>query len=282
MTSLVHPNILRIEGVFVKPLAIAVELIRGSDLGSCIGDPSWQQRTNPSVRHQLLLDIASALQHMHSKRFIHRDVKSHNILIHEYSTGLFVAKICDFGTAVQLQLPILLSPKERARILSSRFPPTQAKNTSRTSDGGSLYSSPRFVVEERDREDEVIDINEDLGVVGTLGYTAPEILEQQPYSYPVDVFSFAIAAWELFAEDICVNPLKNPDNLLDRIHLGERPPWQDSHPHQMREVISSCWMSLPTLRPSMAEVARNLLASPETIPSRQKEDIPQFRFKVRY
>lgn len=190
-----------------------------------------------------------------------------------------MAKLCDFGTAVQLRLPVYLSPKERTKILSSRAQSSEANNSFRSTERSPPHSSARLVMEV---EEEFIDINENLGVVGTLGYTAPEVLAQQPYSYPVDVFSFAVVAWEIFADTVDANPLKNPECIVDRIYLGERPPWQDSHPNQLRELIGSCWMSLPSLRPTMSEVANNLLASPETIPSKQKEDIHQFRFKVRY
>jgi len=61
--------------------------------------------------------------------------------------------------------------------------------------------------------------DEQLDIVGTSGYTAPEVVGGKSYSYPADVFSFAIVAWELFATDPTANPLKGLSNeeVLEKV-----------------------------------------------------------------
>jgi serine/threonine protein kinase len=55
----------------------------------------------------LMLQVARGLKYLHSKRIVHRDVKSSNILVKaltgvpslEYEEGYLSAKIADFGTS---------------------------------------------------------------------------------------------------------------------------------------------------------------------------------------
>ncbi len=53
---------------------------------------SWNQR------NQLAVDIASALEYLHGKRIVHRDLKSPNVLI-EKRDGVYRALLTDFGLA---------------------------------------------------------------------------------------------------------------------------------------------------------------------------------------
>jgi serine/threonine protein kinase len=49
---------------------------------------------------QVLLDIARALEHLHSLNIVHCDVKSSNIFLQHSSGGKgFVCKLADFGLA---------------------------------------------------------------------------------------------------------------------------------------------------------------------------------------
>ena len=47
--------------------------------------------------------------------------------------------------------------------------------------------------------------------VGTAGYTAPEVHSPGRYSFPADVFSFAVLAWETTCEVPQTNPLAGLD-----------------------------------------------------------------------
>jgi serine/threonine protein kinase len=72
---------------------ISFQLVDGESLETILS-----RRGKLTIRRALLfaIDIASALQHAHGKKIIHRDVKPANILI-EPRTGL--AKLTDFGIA---------------------------------------------------------------------------------------------------------------------------------------------------------------------------------------
>lgn len=127
---------------------IVTELAEYGDLLAVLLSPhelGWKFRVN------ILLDAAVAIEFLHSKSLIHRDIKSPNFLI---SRG-FTCKLADFGMARQV-----------------------ATN---------------------------------MTIVGTDAYMAPELMFDEPYSTPADMFSFGIVMWE------CLHRRKaGPDGIAAR------------------------------------------------------------------
>lgn len=72
-------------------LYIVTEFVPGGDLRHLlkdeIKDVSWK------LRIKMALDTATAMTYLHSKNVVHRDLKSHNLLVDENNR----IKICDFG-----------------------------------------------------------------------------------------------------------------------------------------------------------------------------------------
>ncbi len=98
MWQLRHPNIVAIHGACQEPnkTLIVMELL-GQSLASflrVVPSPPW------SVRLKVLTQIARGLAFLHSKKIIHRDLKSLNVLLSREEKGKqTVAKLCDFGLA---------------------------------------------------------------------------------------------------------------------------------------------------------------------------------------
>ena len=92
--SLSHPNIVSVYdvGTHDKMHYIVMELVEGTTLKEYL-------QTKGHLSNEELIDfssqIASALEHAHSKKIIHHDIKPHNIII--TNTGL--VKVTDFGLA---------------------------------------------------------------------------------------------------------------------------------------------------------------------------------------
>jgi len=95
LTGLSHPNIVQLMGLCIETddMYIITEFISGGDLRSKLKDKTvemdWRLRT------EILRDIALAMNYLHSKNIMHRDLKSHNLLVGEN----WKVKVCDFGLA---------------------------------------------------------------------------------------------------------------------------------------------------------------------------------------
>ena len=92
--SLSHPNIVGIYDVGMEDniYYIVMEYIKGQTLKDLIkqkGSIGVDFATNISIQ------ISSALEHAHKNHIVHRDIKSHNIMIKEDNT----VKVTDFGIA---------------------------------------------------------------------------------------------------------------------------------------------------------------------------------------
>ena len=96
-----HPNVLTFFGVSLSEdkisSLIVTELAIGGSLYTCL---HGRERKEPSADQSIAwaIQIADGMEHLHSHNIIHRDLKSHNVLLLPGK----VANICDFGTARQL------------------------------------------------------------------------------------------------------------------------------------------------------------------------------------
>ena len=103
LKKLDHPNIIKFKEVFLqrKPneaLNIVTEFADGGDLGQKIE----QQKKQPFPESQILdyiTQICLALQHIHKKKIIHRDLKSGNVFL--MKSG--IVKLGDFGISKGLK-----------------------------------------------------------------------------------------------------------------------------------------------------------------------------------
>ncbi len=95
----VHPNILACYGYYkdeaTKDIHIVLEYAPYNSLSSILYDTETFPHLSVRLIVGWLSDLASALEHVHSRKVKHRDVKAENMLVFE---GLKV-KLCDFGLA---------------------------------------------------------------------------------------------------------------------------------------------------------------------------------------
>mmetsp|Transcript_84767 Transcript_84767/g.162164 ORF Transcript_84767/g.162164 Transcript_84767/m.162164 type:complete len:514 (-) Transcript_84767:122-1663(-) len=99
-----HPNVITLMSVCRQPpaLSILTEYVGGGSLFELLhGPPGARPRDAPDCEPAYLLPVVqqsgAALAYLHSMFVVHRDVKSHNVLL---TPGRHpVAKLCDFGLA---------------------------------------------------------------------------------------------------------------------------------------------------------------------------------------
>jgi serine/threonine protein kinase len=99
LASLDHPHIVGFveHGEGTDVCFIAMEALEGSDLGARI-----RQGTVPrATALRWLRELGSALDHLHERGFVHRDIKPGNVVIHRDAEGEEHAVLVDFGLATE-------------------------------------------------------------------------------------------------------------------------------------------------------------------------------------
>ncbi len=99
-----HPNIAKVLDAGSDDLGrpfVVMELVRGVPI-----DQFCRERDlDLDSRLAMTRDVASAVQHAHTKGVIHRDLKPANILVGEVD-GRMIPKVIDFGVAKAMQAPL--------------------------------------------------------------------------------------------------------------------------------------------------------------------------------
>ncbi|KAF0738747.1 hypothetical protein Ae201684_005365 [Aphanomyces euteiches] len=106
MLSMVfHDNIVRLVGVTLRPrLGFITEYMQDGSLYACREKPCLWASVSLHQKISIALQIACALAYLHRQRILHRDVKSHNVLLAGLSStaasSIPTAKLCDLGSAI--------------------------------------------------------------------------------------------------------------------------------------------------------------------------------------
>lgn len=109
LKGLHHENIIHFYGYLVDDTGDGSHMLVLESMTTSIRKKLDAMATNPdrfneyplNARIQALFDAANGLTYLHTRspRVIHRDIKADNLLIN----GIGVVKICDFGTAKEVQ-----------------------------------------------------------------------------------------------------------------------------------------------------------------------------------
>ena len=100
LVSLKHPNLIQYKGACIEqPLCIVIEYCEGGDLFKLLHRSpgvslSWSQKL------VIMQDITKGMQFLHKNSFMHRDLKSLNVLLRKVVSGegdQIIVKISDFG-----------------------------------------------------------------------------------------------------------------------------------------------------------------------------------------
>ena len=96
-SSLGHPAIVQVSDFYIhddgRPCMV-MEYLEGRDLGMVLKD----RKTRPPEEMVHIVDqVAGALQAVHDKKIVHRDMKPGNIFLAEQEDGSVQAKVLDFG-----------------------------------------------------------------------------------------------------------------------------------------------------------------------------------------
>lgn len=119
LAQLKHPNIIHIYEFIDEPdvKGIVTEYIEGQTLAQFLDQHS---AVSPEISAVIITDILSALEHAHSKRIIHRDIKPQNIIISaegqvklaDFSIAKIMDKECLTLTGQLIGSPFFMSPEQ--------------------------------------------------------------------------------------------------------------------------------------------------------------------------
>jgi len=180
LRKLDHPNIVRLVETHEDgdTVFLLMELCHGGDLFDKIID---EQTVNEPTARLFARQMISALAYCHASGVIHRDVKPENFLLETEHPDCMTLKLADFGIATSA----------RPHVAGAERTPASDRATR---DGSST------------------DMN-----VGSLPYTAPEILRGRRAYASSDMWSVGVTIYVMLSGNL---PF---DDLPDRICSGEPP-----------------------------------------------------------
>ncbi len=241
LARLCHPNVVRVvgwsEGRKGANPSIVMELM-DEDLFKFLRTRLDNNESNGSADVPLsilaavdiMLQVARGLKYLHSRRVVHRDIKSLNVLVKrlsgapevEYGEGYLNAKLADFG----------LSKKKNS---STRY-------SNQTLDVGTRrWMAP-----------EVFKITKDK--VDSDAVQLPEIA----HPFKADVYSFALVCYEILTGKEPFEGERMTD-LYQRItHERARPKLPEICPRRLVSLIRRCWDHDPLSRPDFPAICKEL------------------------
>ena len=169
-----HPNIISVKEVFATEdlVYFVMELARGGDMFEYM--LSRKNELTERFAVGVTAQLADALEYMHAKGVVHRDMKPENLLLETKSNSLPLVKICDFGLSKMFSSRQQHNFRDHAMVMKSRV-------------GSQFYASPELL-QNADTYDESIDIW-GLGLIIYIMLSG-----KHPFEGSMDVYSDTVNA----------------------------------------------------------------------------------------
>ena len=200
------------------------------------------------------IEIASGMNYLHQKGFVHRDIKPQNILLNKSNDAL----VADLGTV--------------RRPVHDEVRPSQPRQRSDSTKAKRLSRFVRQLSREKNASETVVMTRQS----GTILYMAPEQYTEG-YSYPVDVWAYGVTLTRLFTLKWPYIE-KNVVNLVLGISRGLLFPIEvlesDVPDVEVLKCINQCLEFDPQDRPSFKEIERMLGVALANCRKRSKKTKP--------
>ncbi|CAL5370503.1 unnamed protein product [Camellia sinensis] len=224
-----HKNLVKFIGACKEPVMVIVtELLLGGTVRKYLLNMR-PRCLDKCVAIGFALDIARAMECLHSHGIIHRDLKPENLLL---TADHKTVKLADFGLAREESLTEMMTAEtgtyrwmapevQGLRVHTSIFGhfPTRLQ----------LYSTV------------------------TLRHG-----EKKHYNHKVDAYSFAIVLWELIHNKLPFEGMSNLQAAYAAAFKNVRPS-ADDLPGDLALIVTSCWKEDPNARPNFSQIIQMLL-----------------------
>ena len=253
MAILRHPNVLQLFGCSLTAQAIWIvsELCSLGSLRQVLDD---NERSLPvDIRVNLALQVAEGMAYLHNQEppIIHRDLKSHNIFVHETFIDIEDSDHTSSGREKEK------GSKDAVGQLTKWLQPAKMKNKStlvaKIGDWGSAratLSGSRTMTHG----------------VGTACWLAPEVIKHARSSKYSDVYGYGIVLWELATREEVYQGLETTQIIAKVANESLRPPVPQDCP--WKDLMVKCWEERPHDRLEFNEIVGEL----NTITAQMEED----------
>ncbi|KAF8378221.1 hypothetical protein HHK36_029560 [Tetracentron sinense] len=269
-----HKNLVKFIGACKEPVMVVVtELQLGGSLRKYLRNMR-PRCLDTRVAVGFALDIARAMECLHSHGIIHRDLKPES----RYSR-LTMRKSCRFD--LDDDIPLFLKrqygdvkgveverdifdegmelPDNKARLVLT-------ENLILTAD----HKTVKLVDFGLAREESLTEMM--TAETGTYRWMAPELYstvtlrhgEKKHYNHKVDVYSFAIVLWELVHNKLPFEGMSNLQAAYAAAFKNTRPN-AENLPGDLAIILTSCWNEDPNTRPNFSQIVQMLLHYLSTI-----------------
>lgn len=240
MAILRHPNVLQLFGCSLTAQAIWIvsELCSLGSLRQVLDD---NERSLPvNIRINLALQVAEGMTYLHNQDppIIHRDLKSHNIFVHETFTDAddiedkkkeAKEKPNGIDQVARWLQPVKMTPKSTLVAKIGDWGSARATlSGSRTMTHG----------------------------VGTACWLAPEVIKHARSSKFSDVYGYGIVLWELATREEVYQGLETTQIIAKVANESLRPPVPHDCP--WKDLMVKCWEEKPTDRLEFNEIVVEL------------------------
>ena len=282
MAILRHPNVLQLFGCSLTAQAIWIvsELCSLGSLRQLLDDR--ERSLSLEARLNLALQVAEGMSYLHAQDppIIHRDLKSHNIFVHETFAEL-ETKDKSNDTKL-LRWPLRSSSGGEAKL---KIEGKSESNSESKSDSRSHSRSDSQNDSQNDSRSDSRSESDSSGIktkssmsakigdwgsaratlagsrtmthgVGTACWMAPEVLKHARCSKYSDVYGFGIILWELATRREVYAGLESTQIIAmvanDRLRPDIPPgcPWN--------AIMVKCWREVPSERPTFEEIVKEL------------------------
>jgi serine/threonine protein kinase len=254
MAILRHPNVLQLFGCSLTAQAIWIvsELCSLGSLRQLLDD---NERSLPvEIRVSLALQVAEGMTYLHNQDppIIHRDLKSHNIFVHETFTnaddsdqkkkgGGEVKDKAAVGQLSRWLQPVKMKPKSTLVAKIGDWGSARATMSgSRTMTHG----------------------------VGTACWLAPEVIKHARSSKLSDVYGYGIVLWELATREEVYQGLETTQIIAKVANESLRPPVPQDCP--WKDLMVKCWEEKPTDRLEFNEIVAELNKTSKELVTQRK------------
>ncbi|KAM7117477.1 mitogen-activated protein kinase kinase kinase 7 isoform X4 [Ciconia boyciana] len=224
-----HPNIVKLYGACLNPVCLVMEYAEGGSLYNVLHGAEPLPHYTAAHAMSWCLQCSQGVAYLHSmkpKALIHRDLKPPNLLL---VAGGTVLKICDFGTACDIQTHMTNNKGSAAWMAPEVFE-------------GCVSQKCCGCIDERDC----------FAFLSNL-----PSLTGSNYSEKCDVFSWGIILWEVITRRKPFDEIGGPAfRIMWAVHNGTRPPLIKNLPKPIESLMTRCWSKDPSQRPSMEEIVK--------------------------